>query len=150
MSCKTASDGNRKGRWLMARKKIGRILSGGAIVLCVVLLCTMDFSAQAFEAEVVTYTIAGSTGVSGAIMKGLVTQDGLPVTTDQNGFYSAVVKYGWRGTVTPVKEGYTFEPASKVYDNVSQDMTNEDYVPTMMTFTIAGRAGMEGVEMSGT
>ncbi|MFH1717893.1 MAG: hypothetical protein ABIF19_11115 [Planctomycetota bacterium] len=133
----------------MARKRIRRILSGGAIVLSVVLFCTMDISVQAFEAEAVTYTIAGSTGVSGATMKGLVNQSGLPVTTDQNGFYSAIVKYGWRGTVTPMKEGYTFEPASKAYENVTMDMTNEDYVPSQLTFTISGRAGMEGVEMSG-
>ncbi|MGD8500446.1 MAG: carboxypeptidase-like regulatory domain-containing protein, partial [Phycisphaerales bacterium] len=129
----------------MARKKIGRILSGGAIVLCVVLFCTLDVSVQAFEAVEVTYTISGSAGVSGVTMKGLPSQ---PVT-DENGYYTATVKWDWKGTVTPMKDGYTFEPASKTYTEVTADMSSEDYIPTPITYTISGSAGMEGVEMSG-
>jgi hypothetical protein len=128
----------------MARKKIGRILSGGAIVLCVFLFCTVDVGAQ-FVAQEITYTISGSTGVSGVTMKGLPNQ---PVT-DENGFYTATVKYGWKGTVTPMKEGYNFEPRSKSYQEVTDNMNNEDYAGTPITFTISGKAGMEGVEMSG-
>ena len=129
----------------MARKKIGKILSGGAIVLCVVLFCTVDVGAQ-FVAEEITCTLSGSTGVSGVTMKGL---PGSPVT-DENGSYSVTVKFGWRGTVTPMKDGYNFEPRSKTYQEVIGDMTNEDYAGMPVTYTIAGKVGsMEGVEMSG-
>ena len=130
----------------MARKKIRRILSGGAIVLFIVLFCVLNISVQAFEATVLTYTISGSAGVSGVTMKGL---PGPTVITDQSGYYSVTVDYGWKGTVTPVLEGYEFTPASKIYSKVTGDMTNEGYTPSEITYTISGKVGMEGVEMNG-
>jgi type II secretory pathway component GspD/PulD (secretin) len=130
----------------MARKKIRRILSGGAIVLFVVLFCVLGVSVQAFEAVKVTYTISGSAGVSGVTMKGL---PGPPVVTDQNGYYSATVDWDWKGTVMPVLEGYEFTPASKIYSKVTGNMSNEDYTPSEITYTISGKVGMEGVEMNG-
>jgi hypothetical protein len=130
----------------MARKKIHRILSGGTIVLCIVLFCFVDISVQGFEAVKITHVISGSAGVSGVTMKGL---PGPPVTTDQNGYYSVTVDYGWKGTVTPYKEGYEFTPKSKPYPKVTGDMTNEDYTPTPITYTISGKVDMEGVQMNG-
>jgi hypothetical protein len=130
----------------MARKKIRKILSGGAIVLCIALFCFVDINVQAFEAVKITYTISGSAGVSGVTMKGL---PGPPVITDQSGYYSVTVDYGWKGTVTPYKEGYEFTPKNKVYDKVTGDMTNQDYTPTPITYTISGKVDMEGVEMNG-
>jgi hypothetical protein len=129
----------------MARKKIRKILSGGAIVLCIVLFCFVDISVQAFEAVKITHTISGSAGVDGVTMRGLPGS----VVTDLNGFYTATVDYGWSGTVTPYKEGYTFSPASKPYPKVTADMSNEDYVPTVITYTISGKVDMEGVVMDG-
>jgi hypothetical protein len=79
-------------------------------------------------------------------MKGL---PGPTVVTDQNGYYSVIVDYGWRGTVTPVLEGYEFTPASKIYSKVTGDMSNEDYQPSEITYTISGKVNMEGVEMNG-
>jgi hypothetical protein len=130
----------------MARKKIRRILSGGAILLCIVLFCFVDISVQAFEAVKITHTISGSAGVSGVTMRGL---PGVPVLTDQNGYYSAVVDYGWSGTVTPYKEGFTFTPANKPYPKVTGNMSNEDYVPVPITYKVSGKVDMEGVEMNG-
>ena len=130
----------------MARKKNRRILSGGAIVLFVVLFCILNISVQAFEAVKVTHTISGSAGVSGVTMKGL---PGPSVVTDQSGYYSVIVDYGWKGTVTPVLEGYEFTPASKIYSKVTGDMSNEDYTPSEITYTISGKVNMEGVEMNG-
>jgi Bacterial type II and III secretion system protein len=130
----------------MARKKIGKILSGGAIVFCVVLLCTMSNNVQAqWTAQRVTFTISGSAGTSGVTMKGLPGN----VVTDASGFYSATVDYNWKGTVTPVLDGYTFSPASKTYPGVTGNLTNENYVPTPITYTITGKVNMEGVEMNG-
>jgi len=130
----------------MARKKNRRILSGGAIVLFVVLFCFLGMSVQAFEAVTITYTISGSAGVSGVTMKGL---PGSTVVTDQNGYYSAIVDWNWKGTVTPALEGYEFTPASKIYSKVTGDMSNEDYTPSEITYTISGKLNMEGVEMNG-
>ncbi|MHC4208005.1 MAG: hypothetical protein ACYSTT_25400, partial [Planctomycetota bacterium] len=133
----------------MARKKIHKILSGGAILVCIVLFCFLNISVQAFEAVKITHTISGSAGISGVTMKGLKDASGAPVVTDQSGYYSATVDYGWKGTVVPEKAGYTFTPANKPYPKVTGDMPNEDYTPTPITYTISGKVDMEGVEMNG-
>jgi hypothetical protein len=132
----------------MARKNIGRVLSDGVIVLCVViLLCALNISVQAaIEGKAITYTISGSVpGLGGVTMKGLPNN---PVT-DENGNYSDTVKYGWSGTVTPVKAGYTFEPANRSYPKVTSDQSNQDYTATLKTFVISGTTRMEGVVMNG-
>ncbi len=138
----------------MARKKSGKILSGGAIVLCVVLLCMMNINVQAYEAQMVTYTISGSTGgVGGVTIKGLKDATGLPVVSDASGYYSATVDYGWTGTITPDKEGYQFDPTSKAIPPMTGDVV-QDFAATEITFTVSGKItmdgkGMEGVQMSG-
>ncbi|MHC4594351.1 MAG: type II secretion system protein GspD [Planctomycetota bacterium] len=137
----------------MARKNIGRILSGGAIIFCIVVLCALDIDVQAFEGARVTYTISGSVtlsdgsgGLDGVTMKGLPND---PVT-GIDGSYSATVEYGWGGRVIPQKDGYTFEPASKPYSKVTGNLSNEDYTAAVRTYTISGTVdGMEGVVMNG-
>jgi hypothetical protein len=52
---------------------------------------------------------------------------GLGVMTDVNGFYSAIFSSGWSGVVMPAKYGYTFDPNSRSYTNVSSDQTAQDY-----------------------
>ncbi len=132
----------------MARKKIGRILSDGVIVLWVVIsLCALNISVQAaIEGKAITYTISGSVpGVSGVTLRGLPNN---PVT-DENGYYSDTVKYGWSGTVTPEKAGYTFEPAKITYPKVTSEQSNQDYTAMLKTFVISGTTRMEGVVMNG-
>jgi hypothetical protein len=131
----------------MARKNNGRILSGVAIILCIVLFCAPDSSVQAqIKGRMKTYTISGSVGLSGVVMKGL---PGDPVITDQNGYYDKVVDYGWKGTVTPSMEGYTFEPQNRTYSKVTSDQSGQDYTAIVITFTISGKTDMEGVVMNG-
>ncbi|MBA7651284.1 hypothetical protein ES703_59101 [subsurface metagenome] len=132
----------------MARKNIGRVLSDGVVVLCVVILvCALNLSVQAaIEGKAITYTISGSIpGLSDVTMRGLPNN---PVT-DENGYYSDTVPFGWRGTVTPVKAGYTFEPANRPYPKVTSDQSNQDYTATLKTFVISGTTRMEGVVMEG-
>ena len=132
----------------MARKNIGKVLSDGVVVLCVViLLCALNLSVQAaIEGKAITYTISGSIpGLSGVTMRGLPNN---PVT-DENGNYNDTVKYGWNGTVTPVKAGYTFEPPKTTYTKVTSDQSNQDYTATLKTFVISGTTRMEGVVMEG-
>jgi len=62
---------------------------------------------------------------------------GNPVTSG-GGNYSATVDYGWSGTVTPTMTGYTFNPVEVFYDNVTADQLNQDYTPTLNTYTISG------------
>ena len=131
----------------MARKNDGRILSGVAIILCIVLFCAPDTTVQAqIKGRMKTYTISGSVGLSGVEMKGL--PEG-PVITDQNGFYSATVNYGWKGTVTPSMEGYTFEPPNIAYSKITSDQSSQDYNAKVITFIISGKTDIEGVVMNG-
>lgn len=129
----------------MARQQIGKVLTGGVIVLCVVLMFTPVTHSQGFEAKVKKFTISGSVGLPGVTMQGL---PGMP-QTDENGVYSAQVDYNWSGTVTPVKKGYTFKPAQKAYQNVKADFSNENYSAELLTFTISGSVGEPDVVMKG-
>jgi len=132
----------------MVRKENDRILSGGAIALCIVLSCILAIGVQAagFKARKITYTISGSVGLSGVTINGL--PDG-PVVTDEKGSYTATVEYKWSGAVTPTKEGYTFQPASRSYTEVTSNQDNQDYTPTLIILTISGTTGVEGVVMTG-
>jgi len=127
-------------------KHIGRTLSGGVMALCVILLFTPETYSQV-GGRIKMFHISGSVGEPG------VTMQGFPVSpapvTDENGVYSVPVKYGWSGTVTPVKQGYTFEPKQRAYSNVTEDKTTEDYVATLQTFVIAGTTEKPGVTLRG-
>jgi hypothetical protein len=96
---------------------------------------------------IVIHTASGSVGtLDGVTMSGL---PGNPVTSG-GGFYSVTVDDGASGTVTPVKAGYTFEPANRVYANITSDQVNQDYVPSVITYTISGNVGtIDDVIMSG-
>ena len=50
--------------------------------------------------------------------------------TDSSGYYTHTVYYGWTGTVTPGKSGYTFSPASLSYTNTSSNHTVQNYTGT--------------------
>lgn len=130
----------------MANKNTNRIIAGAAIVLCIVLACTPHLNAAQYKARLLTYTIKGSVGLSGVTISGFPDK---PVVTDSDGNYTATVTYGWSGTVTPTKEGYTFEPATRKYTKVTADQANQSYSPTLITFTFTGSLGMEGITMNG-
>jgi hypothetical protein len=66
---------------------------------------------------------------------------GNPVS-DERGYYSATVSYGWSGTVTPVKKGYTFKPARRLYSKVTDNQTNQNYSPKRVgPVPMLGRTG---------
>jgi len=44
-----------------------------------------------------------------------------------SGNYTKTVSYGWTGTATPSKAGYTFLPASRSYPNVMANQTGQDF-----------------------
>jgi type II secretory pathway component GspD/PulD (secretin) len=127
----------------MARQH--KVLSGGVIVLCLTLLLAPVTHSQGFRASIKKVSISGSVGLPGVTMQGLPEAP----TTDDNGVYTAQVDYGWKGTVSPIKLGYTFEPKQRVYQKVTGDLTTESYSAELLTFTISGSAGMPGVKMTG-
>jgi len=91
------------------------------------------------------HLIWGTVGVPGVTLQGL---PGAPVS-DETGRYRARVAPGWSGTVTPTRQGYRFEPPMKQYSAVQKDWLNENYVPSILTYTITGSLGVPGVAMKG-
>lgn len=124
-----------------------RYLTQTIIVLVVFSLATASPApAQtSSEGKIRTFTISGKAVVPGVTMNGL---PGDPVT-DERGYYSATVEYGWAGTVTPTKEGYSFEPAVKAYTRIISDRTFENYAAKIITYAISGKVEIPGVEMQG-
>ncbi len=70
-------------------------------------------------------------------------------TTNSSGYYSREVTYGWSGTVTPTKDGYSFIPVSRSYNNVTADQLNQDYTDNpegrlfSVTINIVGSGNVE-------
>jgi type II secretory pathway component GspD/PulD (secretin) len=129
----------------MAIKNIGRTLSGCVIAFCVILFCCQGISGQSFMPSKKTFRISGSVGQSGVTMSGLPDN----VISDENGYYTATVEYGWSGRVKPIKKGYTFNPSEMPYTNVKSNFENQNYTFDVMKFTISGSVGQSGVIMSG-
>ena len=75
---------------------------------------------------------ASNTGIEGVD----VTFDngGSTVTTDLYGRYITSVAYGWNGTSTATKTGWTFTPSQLVYPvHLTTDLTGQDFVATDLT-----------------
>ena len=88
-----------------------------------------DLTNQDYVPEFTTYKISGSVGLPGVTMMGLPDE---PVT-DENGFYIVTVENGWVGMVEPRKEGYRFEPRSKLYNVIKTDLNNQNYIPRQLS-----------------
>ena len=95
------------------------------------------------------YTVTGQVTWNGAGLTGVV-MSGLPGSpaTDAAGNYAVTVNAGWSGTAVPVKEGYSFNPPSCNYSNVSAVPTPQDYTASPVTFSITGNAGVSGAALS--
>src|SRR5262249_29640767 len=57
-----------------------------------------------------------------------VSSNAFPILTDGGGYYSLEVFPNWAGTITPVRGGRIFIPASRSYTNVTRDQTNQNFV----------------------
>lgn len=104
-----------------------------------------DRDNENYTSEIIQLTISGSVGTGGVTMEGL---PGNPVS-DATGFYTTKVEYGWGGSVTPTKEGWSFDPPSKIYGSVIADQTNQGFKATPIKYTISGNVGLAGVMMDG-
>ncbi len=120
--------------------------SNRTIIIYVILSLTIgNLSIAQNDTEIKTFTISGTVGMSNVKMRGLPSE---PVS-DAKGYYSVRVDSGWSGTVTPTKPGYMFDPPSLTYTDVNADQKNQNYIPSVVTFTISGKTGAGGVELHG-
>jgi hypothetical protein len=87
---------------------------------------TADLPNQNFTFVVVTYTISGSLGTKGA--GATITYTGGSTTVNSKGNYSFNVPYGWTGSITPSKPGYTFSPTSvSITTPVTSNLPNRNF-----------------------
>ena len=109
---------------------------------------TADVSGENYTAVAITPVISGRvTDAGGAGMAGVpltFSGGGGTAATDVNGHYAHVVSYGWTGTVTPALTGYSFTPASRSYNNVTADLSGQDYAAVVLSFSITGRTADAG------
>lgn len=110
-----------------------------------ILILSLTSAGQADVMTLRSFTISGNVGLPGVRLEGLPKS----VVSDENGHYMAYVTAVWWGTVTPVKEGYVFDPPQRTYTSVNADLIDQDYVPTVVTYTISGNVGLPGVSLQG-
>ncbi len=48
---------------------------------------------------------------------------GTPVLADETGNYTITVPYNWTGTIIPSLDGYTFDPTSQDFTNLTSDQS---------------------------
>jgi hypothetical protein len=92
------------------------------------------FEEQNYGGRLLTYRIAGyiknmcNLPIGGVLVA--ASEGGRSDMTDPNGFYEVWIDYNWSGTITPEKVHYTFDPNSRGYTNVLDDIINQDYIAT--------------------
>ncbi|HOL32873.1 MAG TPA: carboxypeptidase-like regulatory domain-containing protein, partial [Anaerohalosphaeraceae bacterium] len=70
--------------------------------------------------------------------------------TDSQGYYEVLVDYKWSGAVIPSKYAYIFEPNSFQYEEVTENIEDQNYAGKLMTYTITGRVrNVCGVPIAG-
>ncbi len=80
--------------------------------------------------------IDGNTPVPGVFID--ANNGGSSDMTDMNGYYELTVSHGWSGTVEPNKVGWTFEPNSNYFNNVTSSISDVNYTTSMLRFSISG------------
>jgi lysophospholipase L1-like esterase len=92
----------------------------------------VDFTIYGYVVE-----LDGNTPVEGVLIQ--TDDNDINSVTDANGYYELMADYGWSGTATPTKEGYTFEPNSRYYEDVNRDYTaDQNYTGNKLDFRITG------------
>ncbi len=87
------------------------------------------------------YKISGNAGIGGALLS-YVDGTSKVAIADGVGDYAFYVSDHWAGTVTPSKATHTFAPANKTYTDITSDLSDEDYMATLITYTISGNTGV--------
>jgi hypothetical protein len=97
------------------------------------------------------YTVSGNAGVAGATLS-YVVETMQTTVADATGNYLLTVPTNWSGTITPIKQGYIFSPASRTYTNVLADQVGQNYIATVtaITYNISGNAEVSGATLSYT
>jgi hypothetical protein len=75
--------------------------------------------------------------------------NGGQATTDAAGQFELVAGYGWTGSLTALKEGYTFSPPTKRIAPIRADQMNQTFIGTAKMFTVTGKVEVGGIPIDG-
>lgn len=112
-------------------------------VLAIAVVCLSFTSALAHM------MISGNAGIVGSPGTTLTYFDGTLqtiVADSTTGDYSFLVLDGWSGTLTPSKAGYVFSPIHRVFINVGESSSGNDFL--IDSVTISGNAGVAGTVLT--
>lgn len=87
----------------------------------------------------------GSKAIGGVTISG----DGVSGVTGSDGTYTITVDRGWSGTLTPSKDGFTFDPANRTYTNITESTCDQDYTAIPIVFEISGVVRENGTPLEG-
>ena len=108
---------------------------------------TADLPNQDFTATLVTYTVSGTLGITGATVAFSGTTSGSATVVGSS--YSFTAPTGWTGTITPSLTGYTFSPVSiNVTTPVTANLPNQNFTATLNTYTVSGTLGTTGATVA--
>lgn len=108
---------------------------------------TAALTEEDYAATLISYTVSGYVGVVEGVT---ITYTGGSTTTNSSGYYSFQVPYGWTGSVTPSKAGYTFVPSSYPITEPTHSNLQLNFISTQLTYTISGNAGVAGASLAYT
>jgi hypothetical protein len=121
---------------------------------------TANLTGQNFDATLNTYSISGNVNVGGTGLGGVtMTATGghsTSVQTASNGNYTiSGIPHGVNVTITPTLTGYSFDPPNRTHNNVTANLTGQNFTATLNTYSISGTvsvggSGLGGVTMTAT
>lgn len=97
-----------------------------------------------------TYEVSGTITIDGNPIAG-VDLDGFVgrVKTDSSGRYTFKVGHEWSGKITPLKDGFEFEPTRYDHNLVVSPQLGQDFYASQIRYTVTGNVGVGGVEIKG-
>ncbi|MEP7208772.1 MAG: S8 family serine peptidase, partial [Casimicrobiaceae bacterium] len=125
----------------------GRTLNGMAFTLYNG-RATWDYAGKASPPPLPTFQLSGTVTLSGggALANVNFTASGATCTTSNAaGSYTCTVPQGWSGTITPALSGYSFNPLSASYSNVTASVSGQNYAASVLpTYQVSGTVTLSG------
>ncbi|MFC1552339.1 SUMF1/EgtB/PvdO family nonheme iron enzyme [Candidatus Latescibacterota bacterium] len=99
---------------------------------------------QDFKASKITYTISGTVSGTDSVKVTLGGDAFGSLLVDDGGTYSFTAYQGGNYTVIPSKEGYTFNPSSQTFNNISSNQTQNYILDIILEGKIAFTSYRDG------
>ena len=105
---------------------------------------------QTYRAAKSTYDVSGTITLNGSPLAG-VSLGGFAgsVRTDSSGGYQVKVAHEWSAKITPLMDGYEFDPPSISHNLVVSPQLGHDFYASQIRYKVTGNVGIGDVEIKG-